>query len=90
MLKKEIEVIKNMMDVNLFKRIWGNVLNELYKTSKTIDRKEIQEDACTLFDILQKYAVEYLKNNDLISVPKDENEFMDNIYFVIERIDENE
>lgn len=89
-LKKEIEVIKNMLDANLFKRLWENVLNELYKVSKTVDRNEIQEDAYTLFNILNEYAVEYLKNNNIISVPKDENEFMDNIYFVIEGIDKNE
>lgn len=89
-LKKEIEAIKNMVDVNLFKKLWNNILNELYKASKTMDRKEIQENACTLFYILHEYAAEYLKKNNLISVPKDENEFMDNIYFVIEGIDENE
>lgn len=89
-LKKEIEVIKNMIDVNLFEKLWDNVLNELYKASKTMDRKEIQEDAFTLFNILNEDAVEYLKSNNLISVPKDENEFIDNIYFVIEGIDGNE
>lgn len=89
-LKKEIEVIKDMIDVNLFKKLWSNVLNELYKVSKIIDKKEIQEDACTLFNILHEYAASYLKKNNLISVPKDESEFMDNIYFVIEGIDENE
>jgi|GEM_PF-4414644 len=89
-LKKEIEVIKNMIDVNLFKKQWDNVLNELYKASKTIERKEIQEDASTLFNILHKYAVEYLKRNNLIGVSNSGNKFMDNIYFVIEGIDENE
>lgn len=89
-LKKEIEAIKNMIDVNLFKKLWNNILNELDKASKTMDRKEIREGACTLFNILHEYAVDYLKNNNLISVPKNENEFMDNIYFVIEGIDENE
>lgn len=89
-LKKEIEVIKNMMDVNLFKKLWNNVLNELYKTLKTMDRKEIQESACTLFSILYHYAIEYLKSENLISVTKNENEFIYNIYFVIEGIDENE
>ncbi|MFL0252395.1 RNA polymerase sigma factor [Clostridium neuense] len=89
-LNKEIEAIKNMMDVNLFKRLWKNMLNELYKASKIIGKKEVQEGACTLFNILHEYAIEYLKNNKLISIPKDENEFMDNIYFVIEGIGEDE
>ncbi|WP_234121969.1 RNA polymerase sigma factor [Clostridium hydrogenum] len=85
--ESEIKKLADKLNTSIVKSFFNKVAVELSNYYKDMNKKEIEADACIFFDILNEYALEYLKVNDLISIPK---KLTDTMYFVIEGNDENE